>query len=315
MKTYIVTGVAGFIGAAVAKALLAQGHNVVGVDNLSTGFQENIPAGVEFFEAQCQDAALYATRLPKRNYNAIFHIAGQSSGEVSFDDPVYDLRTNAESTLHLLRFALAVACPRMIYASSMSVYGIQPDAPVREDAPAFPQSFYGVGKLASEHYLRIYEQYGIRSTALRLFNVYGPGQNMRNLRQGMVSIFLAMLVDHGHIHVKGSPLRYRDFVHIDDVVRAFLLCLERETSHGKVLNIGGSGRTTVGTLVDMLLEAHGAAATVDYSGSTSGDIHGIHAEGSTARELLGYTPQVALRDGLRGMYAWYAAQRTTNPQD
>jgi len=309
METYLVTGVAGFIGAAVAKALLAEGNRVVGVDNLSTGFRENIPEGVEFFEAQCQDAALYASRLPIVPYDAILHIAGQSSGEISFDDPAYDLRTNTESTLHLLRFALAVNCGRMIYAGSMSIYGIRPDAPVREDAPAHPQSFYGVGKLASEHYLRLYEQYGIRSTSLRLFNVYGPGQNMRNLRQGMVSIFLAMLADTGRIHVKGSPLRYRDFVHINDVVRAFLLCLGRESSHGKALNIGGSGRTTVGELVDMLVAIHGKPAAIEYSGATAGDIHGIYADGEAARELLSYVPQVALAEGLRGMYDWYAAQK------
>ncbi len=305
MATYLVTGVAGFIGAAVAKALLDQGHAVVGVDNLSTGFMENIPAGVLFFRSDCQDAALYEKTLPKEPYAAIFHIAGQSSGEISFDDPAYDLRTNAESTLHLLRFALATGCARMIYASTMSVYGIQPDAPVREDAPTFPQSFYGVGKLASEHYLRLYEQYGIRSTALRLFNVYGPGQNMANLRQGMVSIFLAMLLDKGHIHIKGSPDRYRDFVYIDDVTRAFLLCLEKEESHGAALNIGGSGRATVGELIGFLQEAHGKPVSVEYAGSTAGDIHGIHADGSKAAKLLGYTPTVSLRDGLRRMYVFY----------
>ncbi len=305
MANYLVTGVAGFIGAAVARALLEAGHGVTGVDNLTTGFRENIPAGVEFYQSDCQDADLYARTLPRKPYAAIFHIAGQSSGEISFDDPAYDLRTNAESTLHLLKFALACGCGRLIYAGTMSVYGIQPDEPVRETAPTYPQSFYGVGKLASEHYLRLYEQYGVRSTALRLFNVYGPGQNMQNLRQGMVSIFLAMLADTGHIQVKGSPDRYRDFVYIDDVARAFLLCLDHEASVGKALNIGGSGRATVGELVDMLRAAHGGG-TVEYAGSTAGDIHGIHADIGAAREALGYEPQVSLKEGIRRMYAWYA---------
>ncbi len=306
MKPYLVTGVAGFIGAAVAKTLLDAGHSVVGVDNLTTGFADNIPAGVDFYKADCQDAALYAGTLPRKPYAAIFHIAGQSSGEISFDDPAYDLRTNAESTLHLLKFALACGCHRMVYASTMSVYGIQPDKPVREDAPTFPQSFYGVGKLASEHYLRLYEQHGVRSTALRLFNVYGPGQNMQNLRQGMVSIFLAMLADTGHIHVKGSPDRYRDFVYIDDVVRAFLLCLTHDASHGKVLNIGGSGRATVGELVEMLRRAHGKPSTVEYSGATAGDIHGIYADTAAAKAALGYEPSMQLEEGIRRMYDWYA---------
>ncbi len=304
MSCYLVTGVAGFIGASVAKALLQQGHEVVGVDNLTTGFVANVPQGVEFFAADCQDAALYHSVLPKKDYAAIFHIAGQSSGEISFDDPAYDLRTNAESTLHLLKFALATNCKRFIYAGTMSVYGVQPDIPVLETAPTVPQSFYGVAKLASEHYLRIYEQYGIRSTVLRLFNVYGPGQNMQNLRQGMVSIFMAMMLSENHIHIKGSPNRYRDFVYIDDVVTAFLLCLERPQSAGQVINIAGSGRITVGKLVDSLRELSKTPITVEYSGCTAGDIHGIHADLSMAAKYLGYEPAVSFQEGLSRMYAW-----------
>ena len=307
MATYLVTGVAGFIGAAVAKALLEQGHKVVGVDNLTTGYTENIPAGTDFYEAHCQDAGLYANILPKLPYAAIFHIAGQSSGEISFDDPVYDLRTNAESTLHLLKFALAVGCQRFIYASTMSVYGVKPDVPVKEDSEPRPQSFYGVGKLASEHYLRLYEQYGIRSTALRLFNVYGPGQNMSNLRQGMVSIFMAMMLKDNKVHVKGSPDRYRDFVYIDDVVRAFLLCLEKPRSAGQVINIAASGRKTVGELLEAMAALHTpkhGRPDIQFSGSTPGDLMGIAADIALAEKILGYTPSVSFAEGLARMYTW-----------
>lgn len=306
MATYLVTGIAGFIGAALARALLERGDRVIGVDNLTTGYASNIPAGAEFYEGSCQDAALYEGILPREPYAAIFHIAGQSSGEISFDNPAYDLRTNTESTLHLLKFALATGCRRFCYASSMSVYGDQPDAPVREDAPAVPRSFYGVGKLASEHYLRLYEQYGVRSTALRLFNVYGPGQNMANLRQGMVSIFMAMMLEQGRIHVKGAPDRYRDFVYIDDVVRAFLLCLEHPESAGRALNIGGSGRVTVAELLDALTALSPTPVEVRYEGSTPGDMHGIYADGALARRLLGYAPAVGLPEGLKRMHAWAA---------
>ncbi len=309
MAVYLVTGVAGFIGAAVAKALLEQGHEVVGVDNLSTGYLENVPSGAAFYQADCQDARLYADQLPRHKYDAIFHIAGQSSGEISFDDPVYDLRTNAESTLHLLKFALAVGCSRFIYASTMSVYGVKPDRPVREDEELKPQSFYGVGKLASEHYLRLYEQYGIRSTALRLFNVYGPGQNMANLRQGMVSIFMAMMLTDNQVLVKGSPERYRDFVYIDDVVRAFLLCLTRNGCEGKCINIGGSGKITVAGLLQSMAALHESGhgkAKIEFSGNTPGDLMGIYADQTLAHNVLGYSPEVSFEDGLARMYAWAA---------
>ena len=304
MADYLVTGVGGFIGAAVAARLLSEGHHVVGVDNLTTGYPENIPAGTEFFRADCQDAGLYA-RLPLRSYAAILHIAGQSSGEISFDDPVYDLRTNAESTLHLLKFALKTGCKRLVYASTMSVYGMHPDCPAKEEDPCFPHSFYGVGKLASEHYLRLYEQYGVSSAALRLFNVYGPGQNMANLRQGMVSIFMAMMLAGNHIQVKGSPDRYRDFVYIDDVVNAFMLCLEKPTVSG-VFNIGGSGKVTVGELLEKMAALHPTQPVIEFAGSTAGDIPGIYADISRAAASLDYAPKVSLQDGLARMYAWAA---------
>ncbi|MDR0827820.1 MAG: NAD-dependent epimerase/dehydratase family protein [Desulfovibrio sp.] len=304
MGHYLVTGLAGFIGSALGRALLERGHFLTGIDNLSTGFMENVPAGAEFFRGDCGREESYAGLLPKHPYDAIFHIAGQSSGEVSFDDPLYDLRTNTASTLHLLRFAQICGCKRIVYASSMSVYGEQPDAPTSEDAPCRPLSFYGVGKLASEHYLRIYEQYGIASTALRLFNVYGPGQNMGNMRQGMVSIYMSMLAE-GTIRVKGRPDRYRDFVYIDDVVRAFLNCLEHKESEGRVLNIGGSGKVLVRELLDMLLTVSADPARVEYGGGTPGDMFGIYADGELAGRCLGYKPQFGLKSGLTAMYAWH----------
>ena len=140
MGMYLVTGAAGFIGAAVARKLLQGGHRVVTIDNLSTGYESAIPKGCEFFLGDCQDPLVYK-KIPQDKYDAVFHIAGQSSGEVSFDDPCYDLRTNAESTLVMLKFCLSNGCKRFIYASTVSVYGEQPDAPVSEGASTNPQSF------------------------------------------------------------------------------------------------------------------------------------------------------------------------------
>src|SRR3989338_3222376 len=190
MKKYLVTGAAGFIGSAVARALLTQGHQVWTIDNLTTGFRENIPAGVHFIEGHCQDRKAIEA-LGKIKFDAILHLAGQSSGEISFENPVYDLTTNTQSTLMLMDYALKTGCQRFIYASTMSVYGAVADKPIAEHHPTQPLSFYGVGKLASEHYLRIYQSKGLKPTALRYFNVYGPNQNMNNLKQGMVSIYLA----------------------------------------------------------------------------------------------------------------------------
>jgi UDP-glucose 4-epimerase len=307
MGIFLVTGAAGFIGSALAEKLLYLGHRVITIDNLSTGNAGNIPDGVEFVEGDCQDKDIYK-RIPQCKYDAIFHIAGQSSGEISFDDPTYDLRTNTESILHILQYAMSSDTKRIIYASTMSVYGKTDDYPVLEDHTTFPESFYGVGKLASENYLRIYENYGINSTSLRLFNVYGPGQNLTNMRQGMVSIFMSQMVEQQKIHIKGSPERYRDFIYIDDVVGSFLKCLGCEKSYGQVINIGTGVRTTIKELVDGMILLYEKDVATKYEGGTPGDIHGIYADINRAQERMNFRSQTDLEKGLIKMLNWVKEQ-------
>jgi len=310
MANYLVTGAAGFIGAAVAQKLVNEGHYVVTIDNLSTGYETNIPKGVDFVQGDCGKADVY-TQLPQVKYDAIFHIAGQSSGEISFDDPIYDIRTNAESTVLLLQYALENKCDRIIYASTMSVYGVKPNQAITEKEECYPESFYGVAKLASEHYLRIYQQYGINSTCLRLFNVYGPGQNLDNLRQGMVSIFLAQMLKNKQIHVKGSADRFRDFIYIDDVVDAFVRCLDREETWGENINIATGKATSVGELINALFSANGHKVPVEYSGKTSGDIHGIFASTDKMKELIGIKNCTELHSGITKMINWADTERNS----
>ena len=302
-KVFLVTGAAGFIGAALANRLINEGGHVVTIDNLSTGFKSSIPKGVEFFKGDVQDETLI-NKLEEYKFDAIFHVAGQSSGEISFDNPVYDLQTNTQSTLLLLKLAQKTGCSNFIYASTMSVYGDQPDLPVEENQPTFPKSFYGVGKLASENYLKIYQEFGINCTALRLFNVYGPGQNMENLRQGMVSIFVAMALNDSFIHVKGSPNRFRDFVNIDDVVSAFVLSYKKADIIYDVINVCTGIKTTVGGLVNEIIG--NVKGTVDYKfeGSTAGDQFGITGDNGLAFDRIGWKPTVEFKHGIKEMLNW-----------
>ena len=307
MKNYLVTGAAGFIGSAVAKRLISLGNYVVSIDNLSTGKKSNIPEGVVFIEGDCGDPEIY-TKVPNKNYDAIIHIAGQSSGEISFDDPVYDIKTNAVSTLLLLKYALDTSCKRFIYASSMSVYGKQPDQRVKEGSECNPLSFYGVGKLASEHYLEIYRTYGIETTSLRLFNVYGPGQNLENLKQGMVSIYLAQIHEKDLVEVKGSLDRYRDFIYIDDVVDAFESCLTGRSSEGEIINIGTGVRTTVEELLALLFELQQKKLNIKNADSTAGDLFGIYADITKMKTILGIEKPKNLIKGLTEMNNWLSNQ-------
>ena len=191
MANYLVTGAAGFIGANIAHKLLKQGHKVCTIDNLSTGYVESIPEKCRFIHGDISDIQSI-NKLNNEKFDAILHIAGQSSGEVSFENPVCDINSNAVSTLRLLDFAIKTNCKRFIYASSMSVYGQQGSKEQYSELDkTTPKSFYAVGKLASEHYLRIYqEQYDIDCTILRYFNVYGPGQRANSPYSSVIPIFI-----------------------------------------------------------------------------------------------------------------------------
>ena len=146
MSRYLVTGAAGFIGSTLAKRLIDDGNKVVTVDNLSTGNINNLPEGIDFIKGDIGDPDIYK-KIPKVNFDAIFHIAGQSSGEISFDDPIYDIKTNAESTLLLLKFCMQNNCKRLIFASTMSVYGRKNDDAVKEDEECFQSHFMALQSL------------------------------------------------------------------------------------------------------------------------------------------------------------------------
>ncbi len=305
MANYLVTGAAGFIGAALAKRLIDEGNTVVTIDNLSTGTEENIPLGVEFIKGDTFDTKVI-DKLLDYKFTAIFHIAGQSGGVTCWDDPIYDMNSNVTATLLLLEYARKTGCNKFIYASSMSVYGDENPCPVREDDNIKPKTFYAVGKVASEHYMRIYsEEYGIKCTALRFNNTYGPGQNMDNLRQGMVSIYLAYALKDKHIPVLGDRKRYRDFVYIDDQVEA---CILAERGNEKNLynyyTTATNRKTTCEELVELIKQNLPFDITVEYKGRTQGDQFGIFCSYEKIYNALGWLPKVSLEDGLKRMVDW-----------
>lgn len=300
MDKILVTGVAGFIGSHVARRLIVEGCEVVGVDDLSGGDLANVPAGVEFIRADLARADSIAA-LP-RNCRKILHLAGQSSGEVSFDDPVGDLHKNAISTLNLIRYGIENRAERIVYASSMSVYGAVPAEPIDEGRTCAPLSCYGVGKLAAESYLRVYSA-KLPFVALRMFNVYGPGQNMKNLRQGMVSIYLAQALAGGRIEVKGGTDRFRDFIYIDDVVDAWMRAAVRPAALSCTLNVGTGIKTTVGALLKRIC-ALVPGSSYFVQGGTPGDQSGIYADTTQSRRILDTGTPTALDAGLAHFVDW-----------
>lgn len=301
MKRYLITGGAGFIGSRIAARLLEQQYRVVIVDNLSTGLRANVPDGAELIVA---DLGLPdgCDCLGGRSFDAVLHLAGQSSGEASFLDPAYDFRSHVVSTFQLLSWCRANDCKRFIYASSMGVYGDPLSVPVIEDAPCNPKSYYGAAKLAAESYIRMHALLGLETTVLRMFNVYGSGQNLANRMQGMASIYLAYLLEGQPIIVKGVFERFRDMIHIDDVVDAWLICLTAPATFGGVFNLGSGRPTTVQELVDALRMAFGRPDyPLDQQPGTAGDQFGLFADISRLREATGWKPSVGLVEGISRM--------------
>ena len=277
---YLVTGAAGFIGSNIAQKLLGSRHQVTTIDNLSTGRESCIPKHCLFIKGDVSDA-VSIEQLNNEKFDAILHIAGQSSGEVSFESPIYDINSNTVSTLRLLDYAVKTGCKRFIYASTMSVYGQQFNKEqCSEEDVVKPISFYAVGKLASEQYLRIYkEQYNIDYTILRYFNVYGKGQNFSNLRQGIISIYLKQFIDDDFkvVEIKGSLDRFRDLSHIDDVTKVSIEAIDNPKFYNEIINIGTGKKTTVKTMLDLMRHYLNSDKEIIISKGTPGDQFGVYA--------------------------------------
>jgi UDP-glucose 4-epimerase len=208
------------------------------------------------------------------------------------------------STVLLLDFARKKGIKRFVFASTMSVYGDQTYLPVKESSCVDPKSFYACGKLASENYLKIYSNFGIESTALRLFNVYGPGQDLENLKQGMLSIYLAQAISKGEILVKGSKERFRDFVYIDDVVNAFVKSYFGEWKGFNVYNVCSGKPTMVSELLDRIQESLGKEIGTLLSDGTPGDMFGIYGNYDKINSDFSWKPTTFLNDGLKKMVDW-----------
>jgi UDP-glucose 4-epimerase len=303
----LVTGGAGFIGSRIAHRLLKTGYDVDIIDDLSTGLEANLPTGAKFIQQDLTQPDALGD-MENRAYYAVFHLAGQASGQKSFEDPQQDLLVNAHTTSRLLQQCHHLKVKHFLYASSMGVYGNPTNLPVEETCPPVPTSFYGANKLESENYCRVFQGLGLSTTCFRMFNVYGPGQNLANMKQGMVSIYLAYLLKKERITIKGSLERFRDFVYIDDVVDVWMTAFLNPAASGGVFNVASGVKTTVRDLVGSLFLAFkGRELTAeDYEEvkGTPGDQFGLYANIDHIQSTLNWSPSVSLEEGLARLVAW-----------
>lgn len=313
MATYLITGVAGFIGSSLARAVLAQGERVRGIDNFSTGKRENIQeivAQIDFREVDLLD--LEALREVCQGVNYVFHEAAIPSVPKSVLDPLGSNRANVDGTVHLLIAAKDAKVQRVVYAASSSAYGDTPTLPKHEDMLANPISPYAVAKLAGEYYMRsFYRCYGLETVCLRYFNIFGPRQDPSSPYSGVLAKFITQMLKGEAPTIFGDGTQSRDFTYIDNVVSANLLATQAPASQaaGRVFNVATGTRVDLNETFRVLKKLIAYQGDVKYGPERAGDVKHSLADLSHTERHLGYKPLVGFEEGLRRTVEWYREQR------
>ncbi len=309
MPRYLVTGAAGFIGRSLAAALLARGDSVRGVDNFSTGRQDNLLGleAMEFIEGDLADPALAARAC--KGVEIVFHQAALPSVPRSVADPLSTNIACVDATLQLLIAARAAHVRRIVYAASSSAYGDTPTLPKHEQMPPNPISPYAVAKLTGEYYMRSFARvYGLETVCLRYFNVFGPYQDPTSQYSGVLAVFCRRMLAGQMPVIHGDGEQSRDFTFIQNTVEGNLLAAHADAVSGQVMNLATGHRITLNQVVALLRELTGYDGPVQHAEPRSGDIRHSLADITLARNLLGYQPSVDFREGLRRTVEWYRTQ-------
>jgi len=304
----LVTGAAGFIGSHLVDRLLQDGHEVVGVDDLSTGHLSNLAEAsrhpsFRFVELDITSAEFRAL-VNRVRPDVVMHLAAQMDVRKSVADPLHDAHVNVVGTVNVLEAAVRAGSRKVVFASSGgTVYGEPAALPVPDDAPLLPSSPYGAAKVAGECYVGMYARlHGLAGTSLALGNVYGPRQDPHG-EAGVVSIFARALTTGAQTTIFGDGSSARDYIYVDDVVDAFVRCLGDATS-GSRFNVGTGIATSVGELHRLLTTVCGVQASPVMAPARPGELQAVSLDSSALTERTGWQPSVHLRDGLQHTVAW-----------
>jgi len=307
MPRYLVTGGAGFIGSHIAEALLARGESIRILDNLSTGYQQNIAnlAGdVEFLEGDVRDDAVVARAV--EGVEVVFHQAALASVHRSLSQPQETHAVCATGTLILLDQARQAGVRRVLYAASSSAYGDQQQACKTETDLAVPVSPYAASKLAGEHYCRsFYKAYGLETVCLRYFNVFGPRQDPGSPYSAVIPLFIGAMLSGKQPVIFGDGEQSRDFVFVKDIVLGNLLAADAEDTAGRVINLATGEQASLLELIAQLNGMLGLSVEPEYQPVREGDVRHSRADISLARDLLGYQPHFSLAEGLQQSIDYY----------
>jgi nucleoside-diphosphate-sugar epimerase len=311
MESILVTGGAGFIGSNIAETLLAQGYRVVIVDDLSTGKMENIleiegNGNFKFVKGSILDSGLLRSIIKSENISLISHQAALSSVSKSMADPVKTVETNVAGTANLFHIASQYGCRRIVFASSSSIYGDEPELPKREAMAPSPKSTYAMSKAAKEMLGKIFSGlYRIDIVGLRYFNVYGRRQDPASDYAAVIPKFITKALRNEPIPIEGDGGQTRDFIYIDDVVNANVRALTEKEVPGNVFNIAYGEQTSIVDLAGMILEITGSRSEIAFKPPRIGDIRDSVGDIEHAKKHLGFTREFDIRKGLTETVAWY----------
>ncbi|MFN8104438.1 MAG: SDR family oxidoreductase [Acidimicrobiia bacterium] len=303
----LVTGGAGFIGSNLVDALVARGDEVRVLDDISTGFRENVPDAAEFVEGDIRDPD--AVDRAVQGCEVIFHEAAHRAVFRSVEHPLATDEANTRGTLHVLDSARNAGVRRVVIASSSSVYGGADITPTPESAPLRPRSPYAVSKLAAEQYTRVFAGlYDIETVALRYFNVFGPRQRPDSQYAAVIPLFIDALRNGRPPTVHGDGKQSRDFTYIDDTVAANLVAADApaERASGGIYNVACGRQYSLLDLLAVLSRIIGVEIEPEFTDSRPGDVRNTCADISAARRDLGYEPRVSFEEGLERTVAWFS---------
>lgn len=304
---YLVTGGAGFIGSNLVDELVRRGHNIVVLDDLSTGKESNLAsvrAKIDLRIGSIVDLATAQSACKGADY--VIHLAARASVPRSVANPIETNAVNIDGTLNVLVAARDAKVRRFVYAASSSAYGESPTLPKSEKMPAEPISPYGVTKYVGELYAQVFGRvYGLENASVRYFNVFGPRQDPTSQYSGVLSRFMLAVIRDEPPVIFGDGEQSRDFTYVDNVVDETLRACEAEGASGKVFNGGTGERVTLNEVIKLLGKITGKNIRAKYEPPRTGDILHSQADISLARQVLGYEPKVLFEEGLRRTWEWY----------
>jgi len=294
----LITGAAGFLGSHLANFLVREGHQVRGLDDLSTGNPEAFSPQVLFTRGDVNDRPKLWTLL--QDVDCVYHLAARVSVPESVLYPREYNATNVGGTVSLMEAMRDVGVRRVVFISSGAVYGDQGEQPLKERATPNPRSPYAVSKLAAEYYVRtIGDLWGIETVILRVFNAYGPGQNLPASHAPVIPNYLRQATRGGTLVMHGTGGQTRDYIYVDDVVSAMISAATAPGINHQILNIGSGNETSIVELVRVIMDVTGVTVEAILNAKHDPGVSRMRADISLAREKLGYQPRITLEEGLR----------------